>query len=197
MLAVNLVDRSREGLDRADVPAGDAVLLGQLQEPHGPRVIRFVLRVSKPRQRLLIRPVLLSDVPSFRLRPILRLQHLLQQRSAPFHRAHKETPDAQQPRCNGPLHGFGRARVGEAGSQGARAQAMLHQRDQAGVEHGGLSVSRQAAKEVKVDHLREAQLANDLFTEALVTDEDVLSGAERNTRGLGFRKKAHGCLLFR
>ncbi len=111
----------------------------------------------------------------------LRATHAREQRGAPFDGADEDAPHAEEPRGDRALHRLRRARVDEPRRDRARREAVLHQRDEARVEHRGLRGRWHRARHEEERHLGERHLADQLAAEALAADDHVV--AANGSRG--------------
>ena len=167
------------------MPACHALACSHLEQPRGARVVGAVDGVAETRQRLALRAMLLSDLRSTCLHAFRCGEHLFDERTAAFHRAHEGAAHAQQTRRHGRLQRLGGGVVNQPRDDGAGREAMFHQRDQHCIEQRHLHARGSLTGELKQDHLGEAHLTDQIIDEVGASHMD--GGFVRGADGGGGR----------
>ncbi len=172
---------------RANMAPGDAGLFREREQARRARIVGLVVRMAEAGNRPLRRAESLRD--RFRgIRLILRRNYFLQIRRTAFHGADEGTAHAEQPCGHCRLHRLRAGIVDQARGDRRGREAVLHQCHQHGVEDLRLRRRRPRAKQLKVHHFRERELADQVVHQAGAANVDRVGRVVRDFR----RRCFHG-----
>jgi len=169
-----------------DVIAGDAALVGELQEKDGARIAGSMLRMAEAGHLLLFRDEPLQSSARHVLQRNAALSRLGQQSDQIFSRhlraARNYRAYAEEPSGHRALPSFRRSRERHAGGLHARHEPVLGDRHQHRVGEEALLVGRHRAGDEEVEIVGEAHLSDQVAAKVEAAHGDRI-GVRRRDRG--------------